>query len=261
MAQRKSTIRHNPLAAVAATAASDEIIRDDTTPVRAAGTAVEAEVVPEPTPIDATKALSDEIVQDATAPARPAEAAVAVAAEIVPEPIVIEGTLAPTDDIPAAPLNDTLAAEATPAPASPANEATTGRRDQGVRIVRSYMGWSSAAGLLPLPGLDISGVAAVQVKMLHSMARLYDVPFNKTLARQLVVALFGGGGAMIVALPMATVAKTLPVVGTMAGMLLSPAIAVASCYATGHAFLRHFEAGGTLETFDPGTVQAQAATP
>jgi|GEM_PF-463090 len=259
MAQRKSTIRHNPLVTVATTAASDEIIRDDTAPLQPAEAAVEAVVVPEPTPIDATAAPSDEIIQDATTPARSAEAA--VAAEIVPEPIVIEGTLASSDDIQAAPLNDTLAAGATPTPASPTTDATAGRRDQGARIVRSYMGWSSAAGLLPLPGLDISGVAAVQVKMLHSMARLYDVPFNKTLARQLVVALFGGGGAMIVALPMATVAKTLPVVGTMAGMLLSPAIAAASCYATGHAFLRHFEAGGTLETFDPGTVQAQAATP
>ena len=212
MAQRKSTIRHNPLAAMTAAEPSEAPNGDDMAPIQHTAAAIGVEA--EPAPIDT-----------------------------LPLP------------------NDMSRTETTLPPGHSPFDAAFGRRDQAKGIVRSYMGWSSAAGLLPLPGLDIAGAAAVQVKMLHAMARLYGIAFDKALARQLVLALIGGGGSMILALPMASAAKALPVVGTVAGMLLSPAVSAMSCYATGHAFLRHFEAGGTLETFEHSKTMAEASAP
>ncbi len=145
-----------------------------------------------------------------------------------------------------------MAAESTPAAASaPDDDVIADRRRKATRIMRRYMLFSGAAGLVPLPAVDVATVTGVQVKMLHAMTRVYDVPFNLKLARQLILALIGGGGSVVLALPAASATKAVPVVGTVASFLLSPAFATMSCYGIGRAFIGHFEAGGTLETFVP----------
>lgn len=123
-------------------------------------------------------------------------------------------------------------------------------------IVRSYMGWSTGAGLLPVPLLDIALIVGVQVKMLHDMAKLYGVPFRANMVRPLIVTLLSGGGACALAPPAASLVKTIPVVGMLAGALTLPALAAASCYATGRVFIQHFESGGTFLDFDPARVRA-----
>ena len=132
------------------------------------------------------------------------------------------------------------------------------RRRKAQRVVYRYMAFSGVAGLVPLPAVDVATVTGVQVKMLHALTRLYEVPFNARLARQIVLALIGGGGSVVLAVPAASAAKAVPVVGTAASFVLSPTFATASCYAVGRAFISHFEAGGTLETFDTSHVQADA---
>jgi uncharacterized protein (DUF697 family) len=123
-------------------------------------------------------------------------------------------------------------------------------------IVRSYMGWSTGAGLLPLPGVDVLLIVGVQVKMLHDMAKVYGVPFRANMVRPLIVALLSGGTSCALAPPAASLMKTIPVVGTLAGILTLPALAAASCYATGRVFIQHFESGGTFLDFDPAKVRA-----
>lgn len=150
--------------------------------------------------------------------------------------------------------------DATPAPEpAPAHAPAASVRPKALRTVYRYMAFSAAAGLSPMPAVDVAAAAAVQVKMLHAVAKLYGVKFNKSLAKQIVVAMIGGGGSVGLAIPAASAAKSIPVVGTATGMVLSPAFATASCYATGRTFVGHFENGGTLESFDPATAQAVAA--
>ncbi|MEI7711665.1 MAG: DUF697 domain-containing protein [Rhodospirillales bacterium] len=137
------------------------------------------------------------------------------------------------------------------ASSAPDDDEMANRRRKAKRIMRRYMLFSGVAGLVPLPAVDVATVTGVQVKMLHAMTKVYGVPFNFKLARQLVLALVGGGGSVVLALPAASATKSVPVVGMAASFLLSPAFATASCYGTGKAFIGHFEAGGTLETFVP----------
>jgi uncharacterized protein (DUF697 family) len=145
-----------------------------------------------------------------------------------------------------------MAAEAPPEVSSaPDDNTIADRRRKATRVMRRYMLFSGVAGLVPLPAVDVATVTGVQVKMLHAMTRIYGVPFNLKLARQLVLALIGGGGSVVLALPAASATKAVPVVGTAASFLLSPAFATASCYGIGRLFIGHFEAGGTLETFVP----------
>ncbi len=126
---------------------------------------------------------------------------------------------------------------------------------KAMAVVRSYMGWSTGAGLLPLPGLDLAAIIGVQVKMLQSMAGVYGVPFQTNMVKPLIVTLLNGGGAYMLAAPAASLLKVVPLVGSIAGMLTMPALAAASCYATGKVFIQHFESGGTFLDFDPVKVR------
>ena len=147
--------------------------------------------------------------------------------------------------------------------AAPVSDATandpTSREAHAMAVVRSYMGWSAGAGLLPMPGLDMAAIVAVQVKMLQSMATLYGVPFRSNMVKPAIVALVSGGSSVMLAISAASLAKAVPLIGSIAGMLAVPAMAAASCYATGKVFIQHFESGGTLLDFDPAKVRAYYA--
>jgi uncharacterized protein (DUF697 family) len=127
---------------------------------------------------------------------------------------------------------------------------------EAMAIVRSYMGWSAGAGLVPLPGLDIAAIVGVQVKMLQDLSALYGVPFRTNLAKPLIVALVSGGGSVLLGASAASLVKVVPLIGALAGMFALPALAAASCYATGKVFIQHFESGGTFLDFDPAKVRA-----
>jgi len=130
--------------------------------------------------------------------------------------------------------------------------------EKATEIVRSYYGWSAAAGLVPVPWLDFAAVVGVQVRMVEELAKLYGRSFDKHTVRPLVVALLSATGGCLLAGPMALLLRGVPVVGPIAGLLTLPAMSTASCWATGQVFIRHFESGGTLHDFDPAQASVAA---
>ena len=132
-----------------------------------------------------------------------------------------------------------------PMPARPALE------EQGMAIVKSYYGWSAAAGLVPVPWLDFAAVVAVQVRMVEELARLYSKPVVGRSVKPAIVGLLGTSGGFLLAGPVARILRVVPVVGPLTALLALPALATASCWATGKVFIRHFEGGGSILDFDP----------
>jgi uncharacterized protein (DUF697 family) len=135
----------------------------------------------------------------------------------------------------------------------------TAKEVKAMAIVNSFMGWSAGAGLLPLPVVDLAAIAAVQAKMLQSISEVYGVPFRKNLVKPLIASLISGGGTVLLGATAASLFKGIPLVGSLVGMLAMPAMAAASCYATGKVFIQHFESGGTFLDFDPAKVRAHYA--
>ena len=123
-------------------------------------------------------------------------------------------------------------------------------------IVQSYVGWASAAGLLPVPVLDVTAILGIQIAMLKSVAAVYGVPFNRRMVKPLLVSLVNAGSAVVLAAPAASLVKFVPFLGSALGMLTLPALSGASCYATGRVFIAHFESGGTFLDFDPASARA-----
>jgi uncharacterized protein (DUF697 family) len=55
---------------------------------------------------------------------------------------------------------------------------------------------------------------------------------------------------MVTAAGLGSAVKAVPLVGTIAGMILMPSLAAASTLAIGRVFNQHFASGGTLLSFD-----------
>lgn len=115
-------------------------------------------------------------------------------------------------------------------------------------LIKKYAFGSGLFGYMPFPVVDAFGIMAVQRKMLFHLAKLYNVPFSRSLAKDLLRTM-AGGIASQAAIPM--VLKMVPGVNILFGSAGMAAVGSASTFAVGKVFKQHFEEGGTLDDFDP----------
>jgi len=122
--------------------------------------------------------------------------------------------------------------------------------------IQKYTMAASAAGLIPLPMVDLAAIVGIQLKMLHSLSNTYEVPFSKDVGKSAIASLVGGVAPVATAPALASLMKVIPIIGSVAGSVSSAALAAASTYAVGKVFTQHFELGGTLLDFDADKVRA-----
>ncbi len=139
-----------------------------------------------------------------------------------------------------------------------AGRAAAGRaaREQSAQeLIKKYSLGTGAVGFVPLPLVDLVALSALQRKMLKALCELYGVEYSDHRLKLLIGALLSDAASVWVAGQAGTLfgslVKSVPVVGSLAGAALMPASTSASTYALGRVFARHFEAGGTLDDFDP----------
>lgn len=128
-------------------------------------------------------------------------------------------------------------------------------------VLRRLSLWSAGAGVIPVPGLDFAAIVGVQIKMVRELALIYGVPFDEIRTKAIIGALIGGLLPFNAAVGVGSLAsmwyKTVPVVGTILGMVTLPAAAAATNYGLGRLFVEHFESGGTLLDFDAEKMRAR----
>jgi uncharacterized protein (DUF697 family) len=107
------------------------------------------------------------------------------------------------------------------------------------RIVARYSRYAAAAGLIPLPGFGVIASGGLQLKMIAELCSHYGVPFSSQLGRSLVATAIGTVAPARIGMSL------VPVLGVVTG----PGLGYTATWAVGHAFMRHFESGGTLENF------------
>jgi len=116
-------------------------------------------------------------------------------------------------------------------------------------IIKKHMYWSVAAGMIPIPLVDIAAVSAIQIDMLKSLCDLYKIDYSKDTGKAKVSALTTATLSKLLARAGASVVKSVPGVGTVVGTVSMAILSGASTYAMGNVFVKHFEAGGTLKDF------------
>lgn len=130
-------------------------------------------------------------------------------------------------------------------------QATTERTAKADKLVTFHTGAAITLGLVPLPLVDLAALTGIQLNLIRSLAKLYELEFKSDLGKSLLTALVGGSASI----GTTALIKVIPVVGTILGGISFSAVAGASTYAAGKVFLQHFESGGTFLTFDPDKVR------
>ena len=148
---------------------------------------------------------------------------------------------------------------------SQTNESFQQRLNKANQRLKNYIIASMGVSLIPMPIVDLFLVTGVQLKMLHSLAKLYNVPFKKDVGKSLIASLLGGAvpstsalgvtTAATTATATASITKAIPGIGTVAGVATMSVLAGAATYAICKVFIQHFESGGTFLDFDPESVR------
>jgi uncharacterized protein (DUF697 family) len=144
-----------------------------------------------------------------------------------------------------------------------ASEATTGaapmtaeeKEEAASQLVDRFSVWSGAAGLIPVPLIDIAAVAGVQLQMLRKLSEIYEVPFSDNRGKSIIASIAGAiipaSTATTTAMTFGSLIKGIPVIGTTVGALTMPVYAACATFVIGKVFMKHFSSGGTLLDFNP----------
>jgi uncharacterized protein (DUF697 family) len=111
--------------------------------------------------------------------------------------------------------------------------------------------WSGAAGLIPVPLVDIAAVGGVQLHMLRRLSEIYGVPFSENRGKSILTSLAGAVIPATTATTTTSLMKGVPGIGTAIGALTMPAVAACATWVIGRVFIKHFASGGTLLDFSP----------
>jgi len=130
------------------------------------------------------------------------------------------------------------------------------RRLQDARAKsKNYVFAALGIGLVPMPLVDMAGITLLQLKMLHSLSKLYGVKFSSDIGKSIISSLVGGVLPIPIGLTLASLTKSVPVLGSVLGATSVSLIAGASTYALSQVFIQHFESGGTFLDFKPEKVR------
>ncbi len=124
------------------------------------------------------------------------------------------------------------------------------------RLIRHHVWASIGVGLVPIPLADMVALTAIQINLVRKIAKAYEIPFLRDKVTNILGALVGSIIPSHAGVPLAaSIAKTVPVIGSTAGAVTMPVIAGAATYAVGKVFVQHFASGGTFLTFSPDKVK------
>jgi len=122
-------------------------------------------------------------------------------------------------------------------------------------IIKSYVIAAMGLGLVPIPVVDVVGLMAIQLKLVHGLANHYDVKFSEHLGKSLITSLIGGALPISATMAAASLVKAIPGVGSLIGGASVAVLGGAVTYGVGRVFMLHFESGGTLLDFNPASMR------
>lgn len=127
---------------------------------------------------------------------------------------------------------------------------TAEAKNEADDIIKLHARLATAAALVPVTGLDIALVTAIQVRMVKGITEAYDVPFEEDIVKVGLSSIIGATIARLVAYGAREAFNAFSQFGTLADNLTNAAISGFFTAATGEIYSMHFENGGTLASLD-----------
>lgn len=123
-------------------------------------------------------------------------------------------------------------------------------------VINNSMLWTGAAGIIPVPIVDTASIAALQLAMLSKIGKIYGYTFSSHWGKSTLASLTGGYLATSIGKGIGKrVLGGIPLIGPLLKVVVAPGFAAASTWAVGKIFIAHFEAGGTMLSFDPSKMK------
>jgi len=113
-------------------------------------------------------------------------------------------------------------------------------------VVRGNVIAAMALGLVPVPVVDIVAVAGISVQMTYGLSNIYGIPFSQEAARAALFSIVPAALPVTMMSAGASLLKSIPGVGSLAGAGGVSLLSGAVVYALGQVLIRHYEKGGTL---------------
>lgn len=126
------------------------------------------------------------------------------------------------------------------------NTVTAEAKKEADRIIKFHARLATGAGLIPVTGVDIALVTAVQVHMVKKITEAYEVPFDEEVVKVGLTSIIGATIARLVAYGAREAFNSFSQFGALADNLTNAAISGFFTAATGEIYSMHFESGGTL---------------
>lgn len=103
---------------------------------------------------------------------------------------------------------------------------------------------AAGCGAIPTPYIDVAGTIVVQMNMTKNLCELYSVEWNEHVVKGLIGSILGNIGKRTVA----SMAKSVPLIGTAIGGFANATLSYASTIALGKAFVKYMELNKTVKS-------------
>lgn len=117
--------------------------------------------------------------------------------------------------------------------------------------IKRHCIYAAVGGLIPLPFVEVVTSSTIQLRMIAGLCDIYGVRFSENAVKNaigpLIASVLPASG---VAYAASKLARQIPVVGTVVGVVSMPALGAACTYALGKVFAWHFAKGGTATNFN-----------
>lgn len=122
--------------------------------------------------------------------------------------------------------------------------------DKAQPIIKRHVLFSSGAGLIPVPIVDVVAVTAIQLDMIKQLCKLFGQSYQESSGKAFVGALTGTTLTRIAAANVGSFLKVIPIIGSTLGGITVSAFSGATTYAIGQVLSQHFATGGSISEFD-----------
>ena len=117
-------------------------------------------------------------------------------------------------------------------------------------VIKTGVIAAMGAGLVPLPGVDMAAIVAIQLGMVQQLGQVYGVALKENVVKASIMSLLGGVLPVTLAGGLVSAIKVLPGFGTLAGAAGVSILGGGLTYAVGRVFQQHLESNGALLAFD-----------
>jgi Uncharacterized protein/domain associated with GTPases len=114
------------------------------------------------------------------------------------------------------------------------------------KTIDNHVLGAMGVGIVPIPLVDLLGVAGLQLHLLNKLAGIYGHSCSAEMGKKLIASITGGAVSAFAAYPLSMVLRSIPVVGWTLGAGSRSILSGATTYAVGRVFAQHFDKGGTL---------------